>query len=283
MYFWRTITVGVIFISISITSGAPSIALNAKPKRLVSINLCTDQLLLTLAPKSQILALSHLIGDSNSSPYSGKVKGIPLIQGTVEEILTLDPDLVLASNHSNPLTINLLRRLGVKVQTVPPVKNLIEIETNIDLVADTIGQTKRGGQVKDRMRALLTKYEGQKEANGPVAATIWANNISAGKGTLQHSIISFLGFQNLSEKLDVTGLYSLPLEVLVQKKPDLLLVSHYKNAPSLSNTIFSHPALKKAFSTETIIKIPDKLWLCGSPATYDALELIIEGWQGRKR
>ena len=283
MYFWRTITLGVIFIAISIISGAPSIALDKKPKRLVSINLCTDQLLITLAPKSQILALSHLIGDSNSSPYSDRVKGIPLIQGTVEEILTLDPDLVLASNHSNPLTINLLRRLGVKVQTVPPVKDLRDIEINIDIVADAIGQTTRGVQVKDRIRTLLTKYKRQKESNGPVATTIWANNISTGKGTLQHSIISFLGFQNLSEYLNVTGLYSLPLEVLIQKKPDLILVSHYRDAPSLSNAIFSHPALKKAFSSETIIKIPDKLWLCGSPASYDALELIYKGWRGRKR
>ena len=283
MYFWRTITFGVIFIAISIISSAPSIALDKKPKRLVSINLCTDQLLITLAPKSQILALSHLIGDSNSSPYSDRVKGIPLIQGTVEEILTLDPDLVLASNHSNPLTINLLRRLGVKVQTVPPVKDLRDIEINIDIVADAIGQTTRGGQVKDRIRALLTKYKRQKKSNGPVAATIWANNISAGKGTLQHSIISFLGFQNLSENLNVTGLYSLPLEVLIQRKPDLILVSHYIDAPSLSNAIFSHPALKKAFSTEAIIKIPDKLWLCGSPASIDVLELINKGWRGRER
>ncbi|MBT07912.1 MAG: hypothetical protein CMQ27_01095 [Gammaproteobacteria bacterium] len=278
-----TITFGVIFIAISIISVPPSIALEAKPKRLVSINLCTDQLLLTLAPKSQILALSHLIGDSNSSPYSDRVQSIPLIQGTVEEILTLDPDLILASDHSNPQTINLLRRLGFKVRTVPPVNDLRDIETNIDMVADAIGQTTRGDQVKDRIRALLTKYKRQKEANGPVAATIWANNLSAGKGTLQHSIISFLGFQNLSENFNVTGLYSLPLEVLVQKKPDLLLISHYTDAPSLSNAIFSHPALKKALSAETIIKIPDKLWLCGSPATYDALELIVRGWRGGKR
>ena len=278
-----TITFGVIFIAISIISVPPSVALEAKPKRLVSINLCTDQLLLTLAPRSQILALSHLIGDSNSSPYSDRVKGIPLIQGKVEEILTLDPDLVLASDHSNPQTINLLRRLGFQVQTVPPVNNLREIETNIDIVADAIGQTTRGGQMKDKIRALLTQYKRQKEANRPVAATIWANNISAGEGTLQHSIISFLGFQNLSKKLNVAGLYSLPLEVLVQKTPDLLLVSHYKNAPSLSNVIFSHPALKKAFSAKKIIKIPDKLWLCGSPASYHAFELIIEGWRRRKR
>ena len=100
---------------------------------------------------------------------------------------------------------------------------------------------------------------------------------------MQHSIIALLGFQNLSEKLNVTGLYSLPLEVLIEKKPNLLLVSHYKNAPSLSNAIFSHPALKKAFGSETILKIPDKIWLCGTPASYKALELIGEGWRERQR
>ena len=283
MSFWRSIRVGVISIAYLLIQSGPILALDTKPKRFISINLCTDQLLLDLASKEQILALSHMIGDSNSSPYSERVKGIPLIQGTVEEILTLDPDLVFASNHSNPITINLLRRLGIKVQTIPSVKDLSQIETNIDTVANAIGQTTRANQVKAAIRTLLKKYKRKEKPYRPVAATIWANNISAGKGTLQHSIIAFLGFKNLSEKLNVTGLYSLPLEVLIEKKPNLLLVSHYKNAPSLSNAIFSHPALKKAFGSETILKIPDKIWLCGTPASYKALELIGEGWRERQR
>ena len=46
--------------------------------RIVSINLCTDQLLLLLAPRSRIASVSHLAANPLYSAYADRAGGLPV-------------------------------------------------------------------------------------------------------------------------------------------------------------------------------------------------------------
>jgi iron complex transport system substrate-binding protein len=72
-------------------------ALADRPQRIVSIGLCTDQLLLMLADRGQIASLSVWAKDANMSYMIDSVGDIPLNNASIEEVVRLQPDLVLAS------------------------------------------------------------------------------------------------------------------------------------------------------------------------------------------
>ena len=85
------------------------------PKRDVSMNLCTDQLVLLIAKRSRIASVSYLARGPLFSHLANRAQDIPINHGLAEEILPLEPDLVLVGSHTIRPTTVLLRKLGIKV------------------------------------------------------------------------------------------------------------------------------------------------------------------------
>src|SRR5690348_12368289 len=96
----------------------------AKPQRIVSLDLCTDQLLLELAPRAHIAAVTHLASDASVSAIPEKARGIPITHGAAEEVLAYDPDLILAGPFGVAASIGLLRRLERNIVVVPLAQDL---------------------------------------------------------------------------------------------------------------------------------------------------------------
>src|SRR5215470_8712035 len=65
--------------------------------RLVSMNVCTDQLLLTLADPEQILGLSRFARDGWQSRAGDDIARYPVLSGGAEDVLLIKPDIVVAS------------------------------------------------------------------------------------------------------------------------------------------------------------------------------------------
>src|SRR4029453_1275136 len=67
-----------------------------KPKRVVSLNLCVDELLLRLADPRNLASATWLARDPANSNVAELAQSIPVNHGLVEEIIPLNPDLVIA-------------------------------------------------------------------------------------------------------------------------------------------------------------------------------------------
>ena len=96
----------------------------AQPQRVVSMNLCTDQLAMMLAAPSQLLSVSFLASDPQASVMAEDAKSYEANYGRAEEIYLLDPDLVLAGSYTNPATDDILRRLNVPVVVMEPARSI---------------------------------------------------------------------------------------------------------------------------------------------------------------
>ena len=68
----------------------------AAPQRIVSMNLCTDQMALLLAGPARIVSISFLGPDPAESPLAGLARGIPVNHGLAEEVIAVKPDVVFA-------------------------------------------------------------------------------------------------------------------------------------------------------------------------------------------
>ena len=88
---------------------------HAAPQKIVSLNLCTDQLLMLLADPDQIASLSKIVDDPNVSFLAEKSAEFKKNRGDAEEIFMNSPDLVVAGVYTEKATVQILQLLGVRV------------------------------------------------------------------------------------------------------------------------------------------------------------------------
>ena len=82
--------------------------------RVVSLNLCADQMLLLLAPEKAV-ALSPLARDPTLSFVAERAARFPVVRPSAEAVLRLHPDLVLAGEFGAQTTLALLEGSGLRV------------------------------------------------------------------------------------------------------------------------------------------------------------------------
>ena len=240
----------------------------AKPERIVSLNICTDQLLLLLVEPERIASLSFFARDPEYSALAARAHGLRTNQGSIEEILPLAPDLVLAGTFTTRATVFLLRRLGYRVVEVPPETSFAEARANIGRVAAAVGEPTRGeALIAELDRAL---GEVRAAAQKPLAAFYWANGFTSGRGTLANAVAEHAGFSNLAAVRGVRGIAQLPLERLLAAEPDLVILGRRHDGAALANETFLHPALRHFLQARTTASVPDSLWVCGTPLLAEA-------------
>ncbi len=261
---------------VAIMAGLSPIGAKAGPARVVSLNLCTDQLALALLPRDRIAALSFLAADPGLSALSGQVGSIRLVQGMAEEVLPLKPDLVLVGTYTTRPTVALLRARGVAVMEVGLVSDFDGIRAQIRTVAAALDVMSRGEELIARMDATLAAAG---PANGdthrPRVLSLAPGAFTAGSGTLSDAVMRAAGLSNYAADKGLAGYGYLPVETVAADPPDLLIANaDEKGHPSLNGQMLAHPALSRAVPAAARPTVPGKLWTCGGPFTADAVALL---------
>lgn len=231
------------------------------PQRVVSLNLCTDQLALLVAKPGQILALSALARDPMVSLMADQARALPAHHGRAEEIYLLRPDLVLAGDYTNPETLRMLRRLGLRVETLPTADTLAEVRGLVDRMGALLGSPDRAADVLADFDADLAALPGP--GNGPVTVNYNPNGYTTGSATFAGDVQRQAGLTLLTDRLGMDYGGNLPLERLVMLEPDLIIPGQRYATPSRSEEILAHPALRHLPAKWH--PVPDRDWICGLP------------------
>jgi len=253
----------------------------AKPVRIVSMNLCSDQLLMLLVARNHIASVSYLAIDPHSSAMAQQAMGLTINYGQAEEILSLAPDLILAGTFTTRPTVFLLQKLGYPVVELPVANNLQTIRRNIRLVAKAVAEIKRGevliAEFDQQLAHVTQSLTVHLPTVKPLAVLYWANSYTSGLGTLANTVLEASGLTNLAVQLEIHGTRQLSLEALLMAQPDVLIAGRIRaNEPALANEIFRHPALRQAFANKPLVRIADYLWVCGTPFIIEAITQLVE-------
>jgi iron complex transport system substrate-binding protein len=233
------------------------------PARVVSMNLCTDQLAMLLAAPGQLVSVSFLASDPLSSPMVDQAAGYPPNRGQAEQIFLMHPDLVLAGTYTSLATVDLLRGLGVRVVQVPPVNALSDVAPQIRLVADAMGRGPEGAALAAGFEAGLAALA--VDLPPATAALYYPNGYTTGEGTLADDLLDHTGFANIGATAGLTGGGVLPLERLVMAAPQVIVTSTPYPGASRSEEILDHPALAALRDSAGIAATTDADWVCGTP------------------
>ncbi len=245
------------------------VAYGEAPVRVVSMNLCTDQLAMMLAAPGQLISVTNVSIDPLSSTQVEKARGYPLNAGRAEEIYAMAPDLVLANEYTDPTALQLLRGLGVEVRQFPVITRLDQVPGLVRDIGTALGRETAAEKLASDVEARLADLSA-KGGKRPTAAFFYAAGYSLGPGTLSHDIIARAGFDNLSEVLGHSGGGRISLEELLMNRPDVIVTSAGYPGASRSEEVVEHPALA---GIPRVISGPE--WVCGAPAALEALEIMV--------
>jgi iron complex transport system substrate-binding protein len=250
-----------------------------KPARIVSTNLCTDQLVLMLADRERIASVTTRAIDADVSNVVALAKGIALNEGRSEEILLLKPDLVVTDHYWNRRTSGFMEKLGVRVHGVDWADSLAQIRAVIRDVAGAIGEHARGEAMVAELETRLAAVAEAARARGPqrVRTIIFEpNGFTSGQGSLADELMRLAGLENLSATAGYGTGAVISIEAIAMLKPDLLLVNtHRLSGDSRAELVLRHPALSDLNPTPAQQWIPSRLWLCPGPWVAEAAERMV--------
>ncbi len=247
------------------------------PQKIASVNLCTDQLLLMLADSTQIATVSDLSLEHNSSFMADAASRHQINHGRAEEILAVKPDLIVAGQYAPRGLLELLAKLGYRIERFPLTSNISEIKENIRKMARLVGAQARGELMIQRMEKRIAKIESQQPSEKPTAAFYQPNGYTSGTDTLQHAALVAAGWENVMSKTGMSGYGDVPLERLLLLEPGQLFTSSYApGTDSLAQRELHHPVLKRMTQGRPIINIGYKYWICGGPMIADAIGILHE-------
>lgn len=231
------------------------------PQRIVSINLCADQLVLALADRGQIAGLTKNATDTEMSGEAAKARGLPLLSNSAEQILAIDPDLIVGMPASRSAALSALPEQTYPLLDLDTANTLGEIHMSIRQTAVAIGHRERGDALIARMQADLAGLS--KPGRGRVAAYYQRRGYMTGTGTLIDELMTRVGLVNLAGKLGKPPLSQLSIEEMVAAQPDYLIVeSATDKVTDQGSEMLHHPALKDI----PRISVPQAWTVCGGPA-----------------
>lgn len=258
-----------------VAAHASAAAQAARPQRIVSLDLCADQILIDLVPRERIKALTHLAADPAVSVIPERARGYPITHGNAEDVLRHDPDLVLAGPYGVSPTVSLLRRLGRNVVIVPLAVDLGSVRDAVMQVARAVGEEARGARQVSEFDARLQRLAHKVAAlpARPSALIYQVGGWAPGSGTLANSALTAAGFHNAADAYVLTRNGQVPLEALVAQPPDVLvLASPQPEYRTIAADNLRHPAVQALKHRVRWVEVPARTWLCGTPHIIDAIE-----------
>ena len=240
---------------------APAPAAHA-PLRVASLNLCTDELLLSLGDPGQIVSVTHLSQQEAETPLWREARRHPMNDGSLVSAARHRPDLVLTMGGGGRDRLRIAERLGIEAVDLPFAASLDDVERSIRTVAGALGREARGEAFVARIRALRTT------APARAADTIW---LGGGGRTVAASGLE-------AQWMRLAGLKQRPmqgdrvsLEQLAARPPAMLLRSDYRAGQySAAQRWLGHP-LAGAAGRARSVPTEGRRWTCMGPPMIDEI------------
>ncbi len=261
------------FVMCLLLSALPLLA--ARPQRVVSQSVGTDELLLALADPGQIAALSHISHAVEFSPVADEAKHFPALKDSdAESVLRFRPDLVLAASYTRPETLALLKRAGVRLVVLDRFDTLEDVYASLRILGRELGQEGRAegviAQCRARVEALAARLKGVKPVR-VLSAGLYP--FTAGAGTTFQDLCDHAGALNVAAEAGLKGHAPTPSEKLLVWNVDVLVAAGDDTIRARLGELPCYRALP-AFKAGRIVAIPGPLMSSVSHhriATYEAL------------
>ena len=235
--------------------------------------------MLRLADADRVASVSWLSRDAANSNVAALADRVPVNHGLAEEVMSHRPDVVLAGAWSSRTTVEILKRLGVKLVEFDVPRTFDEARAEIRKLAAAIGEQERGEAMVRDIDAGLAALPSPKP---PLRALVMQpNGFTVAKGSLVEEIMNRAGLENLASRVGGGGYLQVPLEAVALQQADVMILNgEAYGAPSLATAALEHPIIKALGRRLRVVALPPKLWTCVGPNLVEATRLLIAQTRG---
>ena len=225
----------------------------ARPLRVMSLNECSDQLVLALLPPERITSVTWLSRDPSISVMARAAARTPVNHGSAEEVLRDHPDLVIASDYATPATRALLEKLHYPLLVLGPSDSFEDIRRITRQVAAAVGERARGEALIAHMEATLRQLSGA--AGPPLRIAAWDGaGFSARPGTLYDLVLKAAGARNVASEPGILNATAPDVETLLATAPILLVKgTPGVELPGRSTDVSNNPIVRRVWAGRTVI------------------------------
>ena len=256
-----------------------TVTLNHPAQRIVSMAPSNTEILFAIGAGSQV------IGRDDFSDYPNAVQSLPKVGGNDkynnEQIVTLQPDLVLAAEINTADQVKALESLGLTVYYLKNPTTLEEMYGNLETVAKLTGHEADAAaliaSLKARVAAVDNKIAivtSRPSVFYEIDATDPAKPYTAGPGTFIDLLIKRAGGTNIAGTLK-DQYPQLSLEQVVALNPTFILLGDaaYGTTPDVVKARPGWGSLS-AVKNGNVIAVDDNLFSRPGPRLVDGLELL---------
>lgn len=202
----------------------------AMPQRIVSMVLLGDEILTEIAAPGRLAGLTYFSTDPVSSNCVDRVPPkVTLVDDDPEQILSLEPDLLLASAYTETSFVRFMAQSGIPVLYLSGYNTIDDVRRNLRLIALATGDVERG-------EALVSTFDSRLEdvarrvAGLPRPRVLYfmGDSTTHGRGTTIDDIINRAGGTNVAAtEAGINGVRRLAHEAAIALDPDVILLSRY--------------------------------------------------------
>ena len=269
---------GRIVLCMALCAGAAQArdAPNSESRRVVSFNLCADQLVLALADPSQIAGLSPYAADPALSVMADKARAFRKLDWQAESTIALQPDLVFVGPNDRSMTRRMLISQGLRVVEVGFVSDLDSARRQIREMAELLGQKERGDKLLADLERARARLAAVSRKGGETALVVERGGYTQGPSSLAATLLSEAGLKPPAGAPAGYGGF-IPLEKFLVLKPDLVFLKDPPKAATDQGAMFLvHPAMRDLYPPERRVALPTRYTMCGGPALIAAFDYMAD-------
>uniref|UniRef100_UPI00333F57F9 heme/hemin ABC transporter substrate-binding protein n=1 Tax=Castellaniella defragrans TaxID=75697 RepID=UPI00333F57F9 len=263
-----------------LASACVSSAVYAAPQRVVALGGVVTEIVYDLGQGGRLVAgdLSSLYPEAAMRlPRVGYYRALSL-----EGILSVKPDLVLASENAGPRgVLDQIQGMGVAVERVSDGPSLSSLYARVDEIARVLGVPDQGAVLAARIRAGIE--EARAQPGKPLRTLLLMNRtgrfMAAGARTAAHEILTLAGLDNVLA--GQAGYQALSAEGVAALAPDMIVITTASlNSGGIDDFlaqpgIVSTPAARAA----RVFAMDDLLILGLGPRTGEAIRILKQASQ----
>ena len=238
--------------------------------RVMSLDQCSDEFVLALTPRPDIVGLSFRADDGDSW-LKEQAKGLPLRRVTTESVLAARPQVVVRYWGGDARLSNALTRRGMDVVNIKEASDFDGVRANVRTVAAALGRGSEGEALVAGMDRKLAAAHGA--WGGRTGLYVTPGGFTAGAGTLIDAMLRAAGMKNASQ---ATGYSALSLEHLVLFPPVAMVMGFFDGFARVNDRwgIGRHTAMQHVMAGRAVASLPGSELGCpGWFAADGALDL----------
>ncbi len=243
--------------------------------KVASLDYCADQFVLKLVEPARIAAVSK-DADREFSYMRDSAAGHKKIRPSAEEVLAVDPDLIVRSYGGGPNARQFYESIGLTVVQIGYATTIEDVSGEVERVGGLLGRAAEAESVVRDMDQRLARLTRQAQDVETSILYVTPGGVTTGPGTLVHMLIVAAGLKNFEQS---PGWRSLPLEKLAFDQPELLATAFYNDRINHENfwSAARHPIIRKQLSATRTIALEGATTSCGGWFLVDAVEQLAQG------